>query len=162
MRWYKKAIAGGYLPAMRGMGQILREGEGVPQDMGAAFEWYRKGAERGDVASLVDMGICYGQGEGVPKDLTKATECLRKAALDGEVEAWDNLGQLLLERANAERELASDLRVEAVMWFRKPAALGHARAASTLAACMERGYDEPRRRGPAEGLPSMAVASRRG
>jgi TPR repeat protein len=145
MRWYKKAIAGGYLPAMRGMAQILREGEGVPQDMVAAFEWYRKGAERGDVASLVDMGICYWHAEGMPKDLGKATDCLRKAALDGDVQAWNNLGEVLLERAHAERELASNLRVEAVMWFRKAAALGSAHAASALTMCMERGCEPPPR-----------------
>ena len=78
--------------AQLNLGQMYREGKGVPQDDAQAVSWYLKAAKRGVVVAQFILGNMYRQGEGVPQDYVKATNWYLKAAEQGDASAQYNLG----------------------------------------------------------------------
>ena len=49
--WFEKAAEQGYARAMAALGNLYREGKGVPQSYERAFELYRKSAAQGGPVS---------------------------------------------------------------------------------------------------------------
>ncbi len=50
------------------LGQMYKQGEGVPQDYKEAASWYRKAAEQGFARAQTNLGYMYDQGHGVLQD----------------------------------------------------------------------------------------------
>lgn len=81
--------------AMTLLGEIYRQGLGVPLDVKAAAEWYRLAHERGDANASFALGMAALAGSGVPKDEKLARELLDAAAPKHAFAAY-NLSILLL------------------------------------------------------------------
>jgi hypothetical protein len=54
--------------AQYNLGQMYRDGQGVPQDYKTAMKWYSLAAEQGDGDAQINLGFMYGNGQGVPQD----------------------------------------------------------------------------------------------
>jgi hypothetical protein len=88
----RQAADAGDVGAMRKLGVLYEEGEGVAKDLNEAARWYRKAADAGDATAMRNLGVIYSKGEGVAKDLSEAARWYRKAADAGNAEAMFNLG----------------------------------------------------------------------
>src|SRR6185295_15422053 len=65
------------------LGQMYREGQGVPQDNAEALNWYRKAADQGSDEAQYNLGAMYRDGQGVAKNDAEALRWYRKAAEHG-------------------------------------------------------------------------------
>lgn len=84
----------GDLSAMNLLGTKYEYAEGVPQDLGKAFEWYEKAAMLGHAEAQFNLAGLYYWGDGRPRDLHKAHEWYEKAAMQGHAEAQFNLATM--------------------------------------------------------------------
>jgi TPR repeat protein len=75
--------------AQRNLGVMYHNGQGVPQEYGAAAKWIGKAAEQGDPDAQHNLAFMYDNEQGVPQDPAAAVAWYRKAADQG-----DALGQL--------------------------------------------------------------------
>jgi hypothetical protein len=73
------------------LGELYRDGKGVPQDRNKAFTLYQKAVEQGDSHALAQLGVLYENGWGVAQDEHKAVELYKKA-----MEHGDALGRVRL------------------------------------------------------------------
>jgi len=99
------------------LGQMYREGTGVPQDYAAALSWYQKAADQGNAPAQFNLGFMYFNGLGVPQDYPAAMSWYRRAADQGNSAAQLNLGGMYLQGEGAPQEYVS-----AYMWFNLAAA----------------------------------------
>src|SRR5262249_200141 len=60
--------------AMRNLGYLYVEGQGVARDYLKAREWYKKAADKGNADGMNGLGTLYHEGLGVPQDYAKARE----------------------------------------------------------------------------------------
>ena len=60
LAWYEKAARQGYTPALRRLGYVYRNGEGVERNDAVALQWYLKAAELGDSHAQWIVGLMYG------------------------------------------------------------------------------------------------------
>ena len=58
----------GYATAQSNLGQMYRQGKGVPQDDKTAVKWYRLAAEQGYATAQSNLGVMYALGHGVIQD----------------------------------------------------------------------------------------------
>jgi len=79
------------------LGQMYRNGKGVPQDDKTAVKWYRLAAEQGDADAQYDLGWMYEEGQGVPQDDKTAMKWYRLAAKQGNSYANQRYGELVLQ-----------------------------------------------------------------
>ena len=54
------------------LGDMYRDGDGVPKDDAEAVRWYRLAAEQGHARAAYNLGLMYETGEGVPQDYVRA------------------------------------------------------------------------------------------
>ena len=66
--------------AQFGLGELYRNGQGVPQDEQQAAAWLRKAAGHGIPLAQNNLGQLYREGKGVPQDDKQAIFWFRKAA----------------------------------------------------------------------------------
>jgi TPR repeat protein len=81
---------------MCGVGWMLTNGRGVPQNNSEAAQWYLKAAQAGDTRGMLCIGEMYEMGHGVPRDLNEAAKWYRQAAKAGNPDA-----EKLLRRVEA-------------------------------------------------------------
>ena len=79
--------------AQYNLGQMYRQGQGVPQDYQEAGRLYRLSAEQGDAIAQCNLGGMYNEGKGVPQDDKEAVKWWKLAA--GQ---HDEQAQFILER----------------------------------------------------------------
>jgi TPR repeat protein len=115
------------LAAQVALGEIYRDGQGIPQDLSAALHWFNKAAARSEPQSQFNIGMLYHEGKGVEHDATKAVQWWRKAAKQEHAEA-----QYMLGCAHHEGEGIPATPDQAAQWFRKAAKQGHADAQNML------------------------------
>ena len=77
----------GEADAQYNLGQMYRNGRGVPQDDTAAMKWYRLAAEQGDAKAQFVLGAIYFLGQGVPRDDVYAHMWWNIAAATGNEDA---------------------------------------------------------------------------
>jgi TPR repeat protein len=99
------------------VGQMYREGTGVPQDYAAAMGWYQKAADQGNAPAQFNLGFMYFNGLGVAQDYAAALSWYRRAADQGNTAAQLNLGVMYLQGEGAPKDYVS-----AYMWFNLAAA----------------------------------------
>ena len=124
----------GYARAQNNLGEMYRNGQGVPQDYAEAMRWYRKAADQGNVRGQVNVGAMYRNGQGVPQDYAEAMRWYRKAADQGDAASEYSLGLMYNKGYGVRRDYA-----EAVAWYRKAAGPGYALVQFNLGAMYNSG-----------------------
>ncbi len=84
---FKKLAAQGDGDAQNNLGNMYREGKGVPRDDQQAVAWYRKAAEQWCSYSQYNLGLMYAYGLGVPKDEQSAYFWFLLASAQGHQDA---------------------------------------------------------------------------
>lgn len=92
----------GHAAAQFNLGQLYREGHGVPADLGLARYWYEEAAAQGHAYAQFNLGIMYERGDGTPADLIEARAWYRRAAAQDVAAARAALDRL--ERQERRRE----------------------------------------------------------
>ncbi len=91
--WFEEAIKHGDAYSMSVMGQLLREGTELPQDLPRAASLYRRASELGfsslSTIALAEMTML---GEGVPKDMQRGLSLLKGLAEKGDTFTQNKLG----------------------------------------------------------------------
>ena len=64
-RRYEKAAQAGDGPAQNNVGQLYRDGRGVPQDLPQAVYWFSLSAAAGYIEGMKNLAHAYAAGEGV-------------------------------------------------------------------------------------------------
>jgi len=125
LKWYRKAAELGDSGAMLNLGFAYETGRvGLTIDNQLALEWYRKAAELNNARAMNNIGAFAANGSGgLTQDPAAAAAWYRKAAdLDDQI-GQSNLGGMYMRGDGVPQ---SDQ--EALKWYRKAAANGHARA----------------------------------
>ena len=90
LREWKPLAEQGDARAQYNLGQMYRQGLGVPQDYKTAVKWYRLAAEQGDADAQYNLGFMYHEGKGVIQDNVYALIWWNVAASQGVRNATKN------------------------------------------------------------------------
>ncbi|GHT45707.1 hypothetical protein FACS189454_05630 [Planctomycetales bacterium] len=141
MKWYRKAADNGSAAANVGIGFLILNGQGVPQNKEKGKEIIRKSvdgllneAKQDEPIAQVIMGWCYDSGNGVTEDKSEAVKWFRKAAEQGNAVAQNNLGDCYYNGNGVTED-----KSEAVKWYRKAAEQGNACAQNNIGECYYNG-----------------------
>jgi len=116
---FRRAAEAGYGDGAYSYGVLLREGKGVPLDIGESARWLKRAADAGVVAGQVEYAIMLFNGVGVVKDEAGAAKLLLRAAARNNPIAENRVAHLYVSG----RGVAKDL-VEAATWNRFAKAAG--------------------------------------
>ena len=86
--WTPLAEAGNEA-AQHNLGQLYRQGQGVPQDYKEAVKWYRLAAEQGYAAAQSNLAVMYERGNGILQDNTMAHMWYNIASANGHDKAGE-------------------------------------------------------------------------
>jgi TPR repeat protein len=103
---FEEGAAASHPPAVAQLGQMYRDGLGVPKDSAKALSYLKRAAKLENPSSLVLMGEMYQQGNGVPKDAALAHDYFRRAAEWGSTVGKYQYGMVLYEIQGAYRDFA--------------------------------------------------------
>ncbi len=97
VRLYTNASEYGYASAQFALASLYYYADGVPEDMGAAFEWYQQAAfnpkpDNKKPHAQLALAQMYDQGQGVKADPKKAFAFYKAAAFAGHPDAQNALG----------------------------------------------------------------------
>ena len=118
--WLQQAAEAGYPPAQIAVGEMYEAGEGVTQDLDVAAQWFQKAADSGSAQGQLHLGVHYIRID-PGRDFAKAATWLKLAAQQEEAEAQYFLARLFLDGNGVEQD-----RAEAMVWFYRAGAQGHA------------------------------------
>jgi len=116
MKWYLKAADKAEMFALKNIGNLYAEGQGVEQDYQKAMEFYIKAAHKGELFAMRLIGELYGKGNGVKQDYQKAMEWYLKAAGKGEAGAMFYIGLLYDNGHGVKKDYD-----KALLWYLKAA-----------------------------------------
>ncbi len=120
---YSQAAGLGHPRAMAVLGNMYRDGQGVPQDPYQAVKWYTQAAALGNRGAQYSLGSMYEEGEGLPRSFTRAAQLYKASARQGMLEAQLALG-LSYEFGNG----VPRNRRSAIYWLNQAAEQGDAGA----------------------------------
>ena len=106
--WTPLAEAG-HAVAQYNLGQMYREGMGIPQDYAEALKWHRLAAEAGYRDAQNNLGTMYGNGEGVLQDYRFAYMWFNLAAAQGDELAKENRDIVAKRMTPAQRSEAQKM-----------------------------------------------------
>ena len=139
--WYRKAADKGDAWAQVDLGQIYLDGErGVDKDYIQAVRLFRKAVRKNDELAFFNLGLCYDFGKGVRQSDRLACKYYSKAAACGHVASMCNLGAILVDYEESQKD--------GVMMTRRAAIRGDDKAQLNLGewyACGECGLKKNRR-----------------
>nr|WP_320000334.1 toll/interleukin-1 receptor domain-containing protein [uncultured Draconibacterium sp.] len=127
LKWYLKAAEKGNAVAMKNIGFLYRNGEGVDRDYKKAMDWYLKAAEKGNAGAMNNIGFLFDTGKGVDRDYKKAMDWYLKAAEKGNAVAMNNIGFLFDTGKGVDRDYK-----KAMDWYLKAAEKGNAVAMKNI------------------------------
>lgn len=110
------AAEGGDPAAQFSLGQMYKDGEGVPEDNAEAVRWYRQAADQGHADAQFSLGQMYANGEGVPADDVQAHFWYNVAAANGHEKSRrfrDETAQKM------SREQIGDAQQQAREWWKR-------------------------------------------
>jgi hypothetical protein len=90
------AADGGHFAAAVMAGTMLRDGNGVPQDLPRSVHYFRIAADGGHKAGLENLGYAYQHGLGVPADIAEAIRLYRLAIDQASIVAALRIGNIAL------------------------------------------------------------------
>ena len=100
------------------LGQLHRDGDGLPKDHERARQWYQQAVDAGSIPALDHLGWLLCAGNEQVRDQARGLELLRQGARAGHVQAMLNLGRF--DPDNAEQ------------WWLMAAQQGHPEALRNL------------------------------
>jgi TPR repeat protein len=103
--WYEKAADQGFSIAQNNLGNLYRNGRGVPVDHQKAFNLFTVAAEKGIDQAQENLALCYEDGEGVEQNYAVAAQWHQRAADQGLPFAQYNLGLLYLNGKGVEQNI---------------------------------------------------------
>ena len=109
---YETSAERGNAKAQFYIGEMYRDGVGVPQDYAEAAKWLHKAADQGYASAQYALGMWYSDGDGEPEDFAEAAKWFRKAADQGDDRAQCSLGIMYAYGAGVPRDY-----VRAYMWL---------------------------------------------
>jgi TPR repeat protein len=109
------------------MGDIYKNGRGVPKDEKTAYSWTRMAADQGDARGQAALAAMMQAGSGTPRDDAGAVAWLEKSAKRDFALAQSALGFAYLTGRGTPKD-----EEQGVFWLRKAAAQGDAGAADAL------------------------------
>ena len=86
LKWFRKAAEQGNANAMRYLGRMYENGQGVAQDYSEAARWYQKAAELKDEMAGFYLGMMYENGHGVARSHKKALDWFQRTARQNSAE----------------------------------------------------------------------------
>ena len=119
--------AGGDVKAQLNLAVRYRDGKGVAKDDALALQWAHRAADAGNAEAMDFVGFAYLRGSVVKRSPEIAFGYFKSAA-DKSAQAAFNLGQCYFGAQGTEQDIP-----KALDWWKKAAARGHGRAASTVA-----------------------------
>jgi|GEM_PF-1229637 len=129
VEWYQNSAQQGFAKAETNLGDMYLYGRGgLPRDAVKAVSWYLKAADQGFPDAQYRLGYMYEKGIGADRDIQHAVQLYRSAASAGYPDAENLLGILL---ATGSDGVPQD-DAEAVVWYRKAADHGLAKAQKNL------------------------------
>ena len=132
--WIAASARYGLVEAQVLLGQMLLDGTGMPRDPKAAFAWFSVAANAGHLPAINMVGRCHQNGWGTKPDRALALTHFQKAAERGHSWSQFNLGDMLLRAGD---------RVSALVWLRRAARQGNAKAMNILGMACEQGWEQP-------------------
>jgi len=94
------------------LGQIYRDGLGVPVDTEAAISLFTKASEEDKTGqAFTQLGLVYFKGLGVEPDATKATGYLKQAMEQGNLEAQSHLGFMYVDGKLIPRDVEQGMKL---------------------------------------------------
>lgn len=109
------------------LGDMYKNGEGLPQDMKMALNWWTQAAAKGLSGAQLSLGDSYAAGQGVPENWSEAVKWWRKAADQNVPRAQTGLGLALYSGHGVQED-----KVEAAKWFQKAADAGETQPQAML------------------------------
>ena len=91
---WKKAAEKGNMAAMRDIGNLYYDGNGVEKNETEAVNWYKKAADKGNDSAMNLLGISYYYGDGVIKNNIEALYWYKKSAERGNHLAMNSVGKM--------------------------------------------------------------------
>ena len=135
----------GDVAAQLDLAHRYRDGKGIAKDDAEAMKWAHRAADRGHAEAMDFIGFAYLRGAVVERSPEIAVGYFKAAAPESAQAAF-NLGQCYFGAQGTEQDIP-----KALDWWKKAAAQGHGRAASTAAMALLSG----------EGVKPDAVEARR-
>ena len=129
VEWYQNSARQGFAKGETNLGDMYLYGRGgLPRDPVQAVSWYLKASDQGFPDAQYRLGYMYEKGIGADQDIQRAVQLYRSAATAGYPDAENLLGILL---ATGSDGVPHD-DAEAVVWYRKAAEHGLAKAQKNL------------------------------
>ena len=121
--YFKRAALAGDDNGAYSYGVLLRQGRGVPLDIGESAHWLKRAADAGIIAGQVEYAIMLFNGVGVDRNESEAAKIFQKAAAHDNPIAQNRLAHLYVGGLGVPRDL-----VQAALWhsFAKAAGLADA------------------------------------
>lgn len=143
--------------AMRNVGQLLRRGLGVPQDLRRAMIFYKRAASFGVAGAQANLAMMYYEGEGLKaRDPKEAARWFLAAARQGHVLSQFQLGKMLEEGDGVPLNMKA-----ARVFYSVAAKAGHGPAVERLAAVdIALGTVEPPEPGTVAAAPPQVATPR--
>jgi hypothetical protein len=91
--------------AMRVLGKLYQDGDGVKKNLEKSFNYFKSSAELGNVGAQMNLGYCYLNGLGTLADPSKALFWYTKSAESGDADAMQSLSQLYINGVGTEINL---------------------------------------------------------
>ncbi len=135
----------GDVAAQAALAVRYRDGKGVTKDDALAMQWAHRAADKGNADAMDFVGFAHLRGAVVERSPEIAFGYFKAAARESSAAAF-NLGQCYFGAQGTEQDIP-----KALDWWKKAAAKGHGRAASTAAMALLSG----------EGVASNATEARR-
>ena len=140
VKWYRKAAEQGDATAQYELGRRYATGKGVETNKAEAAKWTRKAAEQGHVDAQYFTGMNYKFGNGVVQDNDEAEKWFGK--IKNPIDQY-YIGNMLfvvahLDLAQNKTDIIytaqdkTEVKAEAVKWYRKAAEQGHEGAKKAL------------------------------
>lgn len=105
------------------LGEMYRDGQGVPRNFNTAASWYRRAAKQGNESAQLALGQMYERGEGVQQSYAKAAYWYQWAAEHEVAEAQFRLAQYYISGLGVEKD-----EKKSAIWYQLAARQGHEQA----------------------------------
>jgi TPR repeat protein len=105
-QYFLRAANAGDDDAAYSYGVMLRDGKGVPMNIGESVHWLKRASDDGVIAGQVEYAIMLFNGEGVPRDEAGAAKILLTAARRGNPIAQNRVAHLYAKGEALPKDLA--------------------------------------------------------
>jgi hypothetical protein len=130
VEWFQRAVDMGHANAHYDLGHCYISGQGVEQNMRAAFFMWLKAAEKGVAPAAYNISAMYANGDGTAADPAQSFRWLKEAAELGDRNAQHSMGLRYYQGNGVPQDVEMSMQL-----FLKSADQGHA-ASQYYAGCM--------------------------